>query len=77
MVLGIGGSFQYGIQVSVIASPEEHVQSFVNYTWLWRYDAPVTDSSNKLIWSFIVAVLSLGAWAGAIHSGSLPVTYGR
>ncbi|KAL7406916.1 hypothetical protein ABVT39_000107 [Epinephelus coioides] len=77
LVLGIGGSFQYGIQVSVIASPAMHVQSFVNDTWLSRYGAPVDDSTNQLIWSFIVAVLSLGAWAGAIHSGSLPVTYGR
>ncbi|XP_078024785.1 solute carrier family 2, facilitated glucose transporter member 5-like isoform X2 [Epinephelus lanceolatus] len=77
LVLGIGGAFQYGIQVSVIASPAVHVQSFVNDTWLSRYGAPVEDSTNQLIWSFIVAVLSLGAWAGAIHSGSLPVTYGR
>ncbi|XP_037635573.1 solute carrier family 2, facilitated glucose transporter member 11-like [Sebastes umbrosus] len=77
LVLGIGGSFQYGFQVSVIASPAVHVQSFVNHTWLWRYGAPVDESSNQLIWSFIVAVLSLGAWAGAVHSGSLPVTHGR
>ncbi|KAM7402194.1 hypothetical protein PAMP_017458 [Pampus punctatissimus] len=55
----------------------EHVQSFVNYTWVLRYGAPVVESTNQLIWSFIVAVLSLGAWAGAVHSGSLPVTYGR
>ncbi|XP_023136077.1 solute carrier family 2, facilitated glucose transporter member 11-like [Amphiprion ocellaris] len=77
LVLGIGGSFQYGIQVSLIASPAVHVQSFVNHTWMLRYGAPLDDSTNQLIWSFIVAVLSLGAWAGAIHSGSLPVRYGR
>ncbi|XP_021177257.2 solute carrier family 2, facilitated glucose transporter member 11 [Fundulus heteroclitus] len=77
VVLGIGGSFQYGIQVSFIASPAVHVRSFVNYTWMLRYGSPVDESANQLIWSFIVAVLSLGAWAGAVHSGSLPVTYGR
>uniref|UniRef100_A0A3P8UFS9 Solute carrier family 2, facilitated glucose transporter member 5 n=1 Tax=Cynoglossus semilaevis TaxID=244447 RepID=A0A3P8UFS9_CYNSE len=77
LVLGVGGSFQYGIQVSLIASPEVHVQSFVNKTWLFRYQTPLDDSANKLIWSFVVAVLSLGAWGGAVHSGSLPVTYGR
>ncbi|XP_044206104.1 solute carrier family 2, facilitated glucose transporter member 11-like [Thunnus albacares] len=77
LVLGIGGSFQYGIQVSVIASPAVHVQNFVNHTWMLRYGDPVDESTNQLIWSFIVAVLSLGAWIGAIHSGSLPVTYGR
>nr|XP_061813653.1 solute carrier family 2, facilitated glucose transporter member 11-like [Nerophis lumbriciformis] len=77
MVLGIGGSFQYGIQVSVIASPAAHIQTFVNYTWMWRHHTPVDDSTNQLIWSFIVAVMSLGAWAGAIHSGHFPVKYGR
>ncbi|KAM3622523.1 uncharacterized protein V6R79_026204 [Siganus canaliculatus] len=77
LVLGIGGSFQYGMQVSVIAAPEEYIHSFVNYTWMWRYGAPVAESTNRLIWSFIVAVLCIGAWAGAIHSGSLPVKYGR
>lgn len=55
----------------------QHVQSFVNKTWLFRYQTPLDDSANKLIWSFVVAVLSLGAWGGAVHSGSLPVTYGR
>ncbi|KAL3978463.1 peroxin-13 [Sarotherodon galilaeus] len=55
----------------------QHIQSFVNYTWMMRYNTPVHESTNQLIWSFIVAVLSLGCWAGAVHSGSLPVTYGR
>ncbi|XP_075893472.1 solute carrier family 2, facilitated glucose transporter member 5-like isoform X2 [Nelusetta ayraudi] len=77
LVLGIGGSFQFGMQVSVIASPAVHVQSFVNRTWMCRYGVPVANSTQQFIWSFILAVLSLGAWAGAIHSGSLPVTYGR
>ncbi|XP_053723771.1 solute carrier family 2, facilitated glucose transporter member 11-like [Synchiropus splendidus] len=77
IVLGIGGSFQYGLQVSVIASPEEYVRNFINRTWLRRNDRPVDEATSQLLWSFIVAVLSLGAWAGAIHSGSLPVKYGR
>ncbi|XP_061788654.1 solute carrier family 2, facilitated glucose transporter member 11-like [Nerophis lumbriciformis] len=77
VVLGIGGSFQYGIQVSAIAAPAEHVEAFINQTWLLRYQTPVEDSTEQLIWSFIVAVLSLGAWLGAVHSGSLPVKYGR
>ncbi|KAM3877709.1 solute carrier family 2, facilitated glucose transporter member 11-like [Diretmus argenteus] len=77
LVLGIGGSFQYGMQVSIIASPAEHVQSFVNQTWLERYEVPVKESTNQLIWSFVVSVFSLGAWMGSIHSGSLPVKHGR
>ncbi|TKS71355.1 Solute carrier family 2, facilitated glucose transporter member 11 [Collichthys lucidus] len=55
----------------------EDIQTFVNHTWMFRYGAPADGCTNHLIWSFIVAVFSLGAWASAIHSGSLPVTYGR
>ncbi|XP_046882508.1 solute carrier family 2, facilitated glucose transporter member 11-like [Hypomesus transpacificus] len=77
LVLGIGGSFQYGIQVSIMASPAQHIQGFVNQTWLGRYGVPVEDSTNMLIWSFIVSVFSLGGWLGAIHSGSLPAVHGR
>ncbi|XP_042081759.1 solute carrier family 2, facilitated glucose transporter member 11-like, partial [Haplochromis burtoni] len=77
LVLGIEGCFQYGIQLSLVASPEVHIQSFVNYTWMVRYKTPIDKSTNQLIWSFFVAVLSVGCWAGAVHSGSLPVTYGR
>ncbi|XP_056885962.1 solute carrier family 2, facilitated glucose transporter member 11 isoform X1 [Takifugu flavidus] len=77
LVLGIGGSFQYGIQISIITFPAEHVQRFVNHTWTLRYGAPLSDSNSKLVWSFVLAVLSLGGWAGAIHGGRLPVVYGR
>ncbi|KAJ8379848.1 hypothetical protein SKAU_G00006260 [Synaphobranchus kaupii] len=77
LVLGIGGTFQYGVQISILASPAEHIQSFVNQTWLWRYEVPVEESTKMLIWSFIVSMFSLGAWVGSIHSGSLSVVYGR
>nr|XP_054591869.1 solute carrier family 2, facilitated glucose transporter member 11-like [Nothobranchius furzeri] len=77
LVLGIGGSFQYGIQVSVISSPAEHVHRFVNSTSIHRYRTLVDGSTNQLIWSFIVAVPSLEAWVRAMHSGSLSVRYGR
>ncbi|XP_030634290.1 solute carrier family 2, facilitated glucose transporter member 11-like [Chanos chanos] len=77
VVLGIGGSFQYGLQISFLTAPAKHIQNFVNETWLGRYGVAVGDSTNTLIWSFIVSVCSLGGWLGAIHSGSLPVKYGR
>lgn len=42
-----------------------------------RYKVPLSDSNSQLIWSFILAVLSLGGWAGTLHGGKLPVIYGR
>ncbi|KAL2090970.1 hypothetical protein ACEWY4_013233 [Coilia grayii] len=77
LVLGVGGSFQYGLHVSIMASPAEHIKTFLNQTWLMRYGVPVGESTSTLIWSFIVSIFSLGCWAGAVHSGSLPVKYGR
>ncbi|XP_006640470.2 solute carrier family 2, facilitated glucose transporter member 11-like [Lepisosteus oculatus] len=77
LVLGIGGSFQYGIQVSVMTSPSETIQNFVNQTWKDRYGEPADESTVKLIWSFIMSIFSLGGWLGAINSGKIPVIYGR
>ncbi|KAJ8263130.1 hypothetical protein COCON_G00155870 [Conger conger] len=77
LVLGIGGTFQFGVQISILASSEEHIQRFVNQTWLWRYEVPLEESTEKLIRSSMVSLLSLGAWLGAVHSGSLSVVYGR
>lgn len=62
---------------SPLTHSTQHVQDFVNRTWMCRYGVPVASSTKQLIWSFMLAVLSLGAWAGALHSGTLPVTYGR
>ena len=55
----------------------QHIQSFVNQTWLGRYEVPVGESTNTLLWSFIVSTSSLGGLVGAIHCGSLSVKYGR
>ncbi|XP_068598178.1 solute carrier family 2, facilitated glucose transporter member 11-like [Brachionichthys hirsutus] len=77
LVLGIGGSFQVGVQYAIIPHPEVHVHKFVNQTWISRYGVPVADSTNQLIWSFIVSVFSLGGLAGALTGTKLAVTYGR
>ncbi|XP_068598177.1 solute carrier family 2, facilitated glucose transporter member 11-like [Brachionichthys hirsutus] len=77
VILGIGGSSQFGIQISTITFPAVYVQKFVNQTWISRYGVPVTDSTNQLIWSFIVSVFSLGCLVGALTSGKLAVMFGR
>ncbi|XP_068172244.1 solute carrier family 2, facilitated glucose transporter member 11-like [Antennarius striatus] len=77
LILGIGGSSQFGIQISTIVFPAQYVQKFVNQTWILRYGAPVPDSTNQLIWSFMVSLFSLGALAGALTSGQFAVRFGR
>ncbi|XP_068601975.1 solute carrier family 2, facilitated glucose transporter member 11-like [Brachionichthys hirsutus] len=77
LVLGIGGTFQYGLQISITSSSAAHFQKFINETWILRYEVPVEDSASQLIWSFIVAILSIGAIVGAICNGWLTVHIGR
>ncbi|XP_041083140.1 solute carrier family 2, facilitated glucose transporter member 11-like isoform X2 [Polyodon spathula] len=77
IILGLGGSFQYGFQISVINAPSDHIQRFINETWLKRYGTPMAESTVKLIWSIIVSIFSIGAVVGSISSGQLSVKYGR
>ncbi|XP_058850627.1 solute carrier family 2, facilitated glucose transporter member 11-like, partial [Acipenser ruthenus] len=77
IILGLGGSFQCGFQISVMNAPSDHIQRFVNETWLKRYGTPMAESTIKLIWSIIVSIYSIGAVLGSISSGQLSVKYGR
>ncbi|NWQ79972.1 GTR11 protein, partial [Columbina picui] len=74
---GIGGGFQYGLQVSVINSPAEYIKSFIHETWVRRYGSSATEELITLIWSFIVSVYSIGGLLGALSAGYLSVRFGR
>ncbi|XP_044131463.1 solute carrier family 2, facilitated glucose transporter member 5-like [Bufo gargarizans] len=76
-VLGIGGSFQYGFHISVINSPSQFVKSFINDTWMHRYDLSITDNSLRLLWSFIVSSYCIGGLVGSLGSGYLSSKYGK
>ncbi|XP_078277213.1 solute carrier family 2, facilitated glucose transporter member 11-like [Rhinoraja longicauda] len=76
-VVGIGGSFQFGFNVSAINSPSEYIKAFINETWIDRYDTPLQEYSLMLLWSFIVAVYPVGGFVGAQFAAVLTVRYGR
>ncbi|XP_021145310.2 solute carrier family 2, facilitated glucose transporter member 11 isoform X6 [Columba livia] len=75
--LGIGGGFQYGLQVSVVNSPAEYIKSFIHETWVRRYGFSATEELITLMWSFIVSVYSIGGLLGALSAGYLSVRFGR
>ncbi|XP_065707572.1 solute carrier family 2, facilitated glucose transporter member 11-like isoform X1 [Patagioenas fasciata] len=75
--LGIGGGFQYGLQVSVINSPAEYIKSFIHETWVRRYGFSATEELITLMWSFIVSIYSIGGLLGALSAGYLSVRFGR
>ncbi|KAM6051213.1 solute carrier family 2, facilitated glucose transporter member 11-like isoform 2-T2 [Theristicus caerulescens] len=76
-VLGIGGTFQYGLQVSIINSPAEYIKSFIRETWLKRYGSPPSEEMITLMWSFVVSIYSIGGLLGSLSAGYLSVRFGR
>ncbi|NWW44928.1 GTR11 protein, partial [Pedionomus torquatus] len=74
---GIGGAFQYGLQVSIINSPAEYIKSFIRETWLKRYGSSPTEELITLMWSFIVSIYSIGGLLGSMSAGYLSVRFGR
>ncbi|XP_053136176.1 solute carrier family 2, facilitated glucose transporter member 11-like isoform X2 [Hemicordylus capensis] len=74
---GIGGTFQYGYNVSVINAPTEHIHKFLNETWQHRYQTPLSPGMLTLLWSTIASIFSLGGLFGAHLGGSMAIWLGR
>lgn len=74
---GIGGTFQYGYNISVINAPTMYVQRFINQTWKERYDINISEDVLTLLWSTIVSIFTLGGLMGASIGGTLSVKLGR
>ncbi|KAJ8415294.1 hypothetical protein AAFF_G00422740 [Aldrovandia affinis] len=74
---GIGGTFQYGYNVSIINAPTKSVQNFINHTWIERYDVHITEQMLTFLWSTIVSIFTLGGLVGSSVGGSLAIRFGR
>ncbi|XP_019394657.1 PREDICTED: solute carrier family 2, facilitated glucose transporter member 11-like isoform X1 [Crocodylus porosus] len=76
-MLGIGGCFTIGFQISMINYPSVHVKRFINETWLERYGSPLHQKTLMLIWSSIVSIYGIGGLLGCLCSGYLTTKYGK
>ncbi|ELR52179.1 Solute carrier family 2, facilitated glucose transporter member 11, partial [Bos mutus] len=74
---GIGGTFQFGYNLSIINAPTLYVQEFANETWRTRTGQSLPDHLVLLLWSLIVSLYPLGGLLGALLAGPLAVTLGR
>ncbi|KAM7234601.1 hypothetical protein CapIbe_014759 [Capra ibex] len=74
---GIGGTFQFGYNLSIINAPTLHIQEFTNETWQARTGQPLPGHLVLLVWSLIVSLYPLGGLLGALLAGPLAVTLGR
>ncbi|XP_022613290.1 solute carrier family 2, facilitated glucose transporter member 11-like [Seriola dumerili] len=73
----IGGTFQYGYNISVINAPTVYVHNFINQTWRERYQTGISEDVLTLLWSTIVSIFTLGGLIGATIGGTLSVKLGR
>ncbi|XP_034284877.1 solute carrier family 2, facilitated glucose transporter member 11-like isoform X2 [Pantherophis guttatus] len=74
---GIGGTFQYGYNVSLISAPTQHIHKFLNGTWQSRYQTKLSSSMLTLLWSTIASIFSLGGFFGAHLGGIMAGWLGR
>ncbi|XP_059749632.1 solute carrier family 2, facilitated glucose transporter member 11 isoform X2 [Balaenoptera ricei] len=74
---GIGGTFQFGYNLSIINAPTSHIQEFTNETWRMRTGQPLPDQLVPLLWSLIVSLYPVGGLLGALLAGPMAITLGR
>uniref|UniRef100_A0A8C5TC15 Solute carrier family 2, facilitated glucose transporter member 5 n=1 Tax=Malurus cyaneus samueli TaxID=2593467 RepID=A0A8C5TC15_9PASS len=74
---GIGGTFQYGYNISIINAPASYIQMFMNTTWLERTGVPLESNVILLLWSFTVSAYPLGGLTGAVVAGPMAIMLGR
>ncbi|XP_054455079.1 solute carrier family 2, facilitated glucose transporter member 11-like [Anoplopoma fimbria] len=73
----IGGTFQYGYNISIINAPTSYIQSFINETYVERWGVALETAQVTLVWTVIVSAFSLGGLFGALLAGPMSVRYGR
>uniref|UniRef100_A0A8C5HIH1 Solute carrier family 2, facilitated glucose transporter member 5 n=1 Tax=Gouania willdenowi TaxID=441366 RepID=A0A8C5HIH1_GOUWI len=73
----IGGTLQYGYNLAIMNAPTIFIQTFINETFLERWDHQLEDYQVTLLWTIIVSIFSLGGLAGALIAGPMTISFGR
>ncbi|XP_042564104.1 solute carrier family 2, facilitated glucose transporter member 11-like [Clupea harengus] len=73
----IGGTFQYGYNISIVNAPTKHVMTFINQTWTERYNTEISEQLLTFLWSIIVSIFTIGGLVGSLVGGTLAIKYGR
>ncbi|KAA0710155.1 Solute carrier family 2, facilitated glucose transporter member 1 [Triplophysa tibetana] len=71
------GSLQFGFNTGVINAPEQKLRAFFNNTWMERYGEPIKPGVCTIVWSFAVAIFSVGGMVGSFSVGVVANTFGR
>uniref|UniRef100_A0AAY4AAT7 Major facilitator superfamily (MFS) profile domain-containing protein n=1 Tax=Denticeps clupeoides TaxID=299321 RepID=A0AAY4AAT7_9TELE len=71
------GSLQFGYNTGVINAPEEKLKTFFQNVSLERYGEPMKEGTVLILWSFAVAIFSVGGMIGSFCVGALVNMFGR
>ncbi|XP_014896249.1 solute carrier family 2, facilitated glucose transporter member 3 [Poecilia latipinna] len=71
------GSLQFGYNTGVINAPELKLRAFFENVSSERYGEPFSPGSITIVWSFAVAVFSVGGMIGSLSVGVIVNKFGR
>ncbi|XP_061675743.1 solute carrier family 2, facilitated glucose transporter member 3 [Syngnathoides biaculeatus] len=71
------GSLQFGYNTGVINAPEQKLRRFFQNVSLERFNEPFSPGANTMVWSFAVAIFSVGGMAGSFSVGAIVNKFGR
>lgn len=71
------GSLQFGYNTGVINAPEQKLRGFFRNVSMERYGEPFSPGTNTMVWSFAVAIFSVGGMIGSFSVGTMVNTFGR
>ncbi|XP_068449831.1 solute carrier family 2, facilitated glucose transporter member 11 [Clinocottus analis] len=72
-----GGTLQYGYNLAIMNAPTTFIQTFINETFLERWDIQLEDYQVTLVWTIIVSIFSFGGFAGSVIAGPMTIRFGR
>lgn len=55
----------------------QFIQTFINETFLERWEIQLEDYQVTLVWTIIVSIFSLGGFMGALIAGPMTIRFGR
>ncbi|KAM9309254.1 solute carrier family 2, facilitated glucose transporter member 3 [Pholidichthys leucotaenia] len=71
------GSLQFGYNTGVINAPEEKLRVFFQNVSMERYGQPFSEETLTTLWSFAVAIFSVGGMVGSFSVGTMVNIFGR
>ena len=63
--------------VDILFPVVQKLRAFFNATWMDRYGEPISPGVQTVVWSFAVAIFSIGGMVGSFSVGVMANRFGR